>query len=139
MIRAVLDTNVYVAALLSRDGAPARLVRALAEGLFDAVVCPGLLTELDGVLARPKIARRIPEADARAYIAWLRRVAVVEADPGDIPAVSPDPDDDFILALAHESGAQVVVSGDEHLLGLTDAGIRILSPAVFADLVESLR
>ena len=139
MTRAILDTNVYVAALLSRDASPARLIRALSEGLFDAIVCPRLLGELRGVLARPKIAVSIAPDDAQSYMEWLSRVAILAPDPRHIESVSPDPDDDYLLALARESGTQVIVSGDGHLLGLKCSGLRVLSPAMFADFVESLR
>ena len=139
MIRAVLDTNVYVAAVLSRTGAPARLVSALAEGLFDAVACPRLLGELEAVLARPKIASRVAAETARGYLEWLGRVAVVEADPTHIPRVCADPEDDYVLALAVVARAQVIVSGDAHLLHLIGSEPRVMTPAAFADLVESLR
>ena len=139
MIRAVLDTNVYVAAVLSRTGAPARLVSALSEGLFDAVACPLLFGELKAVLSRPKIAARVTAETARDYLEWLSRVTVVEADPAYIPRVCADPGDDYVLALAASGRAQVVVSGDAHLLELVGAGPRVMTPAAFADLVESLR
>ena len=139
MIRAVIDTNVYVAALLSNEGAPARLVRGLSEGLFDAIVCPRLLNELGGVLARPKIAQRVDPTTASDFTLWLERVAAVEPDPGDIPSVSPDPNDDYLVALALIGRAQAIVSGDAHLLGLTSANPRVLSPTAFATLIEGLR
>jgi hypothetical protein len=139
VIRAVLDTNVYVAALLSSAGAPARLVRALGDGLFDAIVCPRLLTELRGVLQRPKIAERVDMETASAVVRWLERVTIDVPDPDIIRSVSPDPDDDYLIALALIGRAQVIVSGDAHLLGLQDTTPRIVSPAVFADLVDGLR
>ncbi len=139
MIRAVLDTNVYVAALLSRDGAPARLVRGLGDGLFDAIVCPRLLGELSGVLARPRIAQRIDSATAGDFVLWLERVAVAQPDPDEILPVSPDPNDDYLVALALSGRAQVIVPGDAHLLGLTGTNPRVLSPAAFATLIEGLR
>ncbi len=100
MIRAVLDTNVYVAAVLSRTGSPSRLMSALAEGLYDAVVCPLLLDELESVLARPKIASRVSAGTSRDYLDWLSRVAVIEVDPTHVPRVCADPEDDYVLALA---------------------------------------
>ena len=139
MIRAVIDTNVYVAALLSRDGAPARIVQALADGLVDPIVCPQLLSELSGVLARPKIARHVAPDVALAYVAWLERTAVVMPDPPHVRRHTPDPDDDYIVALAHRSGAQVIVSGDAHILGLSAEATRVLSPAAFAEVVDGLR
>lgn len=139
MIRAVLDTNVYVAALLSRQGAPARLVAALHEGLFDALTCPKQLAELAGVLARPKIARHVSADTARDFVAWLERVAVTVPDPCDVAALSPDPDDDYLIALAHSGRARVIVSGDAHLLQIEDATPPVIPPAEFALLVEGLR
>jgi len=139
VIRAVLDTNVYVAALLSRDGAPARLMGSLSDGLFDVVVCPALLDELRGVLARPKISQRISQRDARAYVEWVERVGLSDKDPVDILSISPDPDDDYLIALARQSGAGVIVSGDAHLLSLALGGLRVLSPAAFAELIDALR
>jgi len=139
VIRAVLDTNVYVAAVLSRNGAPARLVNALAEGLYDAVTCPLLLEELEAVLSRPKIASRVTAETAREYCSWLGRVTLVEADPTNVPRVCADPNDDYLVALAATAAARVIVSGDAHLLDLAEGKTRAMSPAAFAQLVESLR
>ena len=139
MIRAVLDTNVYVAALLSRRGAPSQLVSALGEGLFDAVTCPQQLAELAGVLARPKIAQHVSADTARDFVAWLERVAVMVPDPLEVPPVSPDPDDDYLIALARIGRARVMVSGDSHLLSVPDMEPRAIPPAEFAALVEGLR
>jgi hypothetical protein len=139
VIRAVIDTNVYVAALLSREGTPARIIGALADGLFDAIVCPRLLAELEGVLARPKIARHASPDIARGYVEWLTRVAIVEPDPVEVRQHSPDPDDDYLIALAVSGRAPVVVSGDAHLLDLDITEPRVLAPAAFASVVEGLR
>jgi predicted nucleic acid-binding protein len=60
----------------------------------------------------------------------LRRVAVSAADPEGPPALrSTDPDDDYLIALAHSQNA-VLVSGDSDLLDLT-GGAPICSPADF--------
>ena len=139
MIRAVLDTNVYVAALLSRSGSPARLVQALGDGVFDAVVCPHLLDELVGVLRHPKIAEHVDTAVADEFVHWLGRIAITVPDPVTIRSVSPDPGDDYLIALALIGRAEVIVSGDAHLLELRDLTPRTLSPATFANLVEALR
>lgn len=139
MIRAVVDTNVYAAALLSRTGSPARIIRALGEGLFDSIVCPRLLDELRGVLGRPKIAARVEHLVAEEFVAWLERIAITVPDPGTVMAISPDPEDDYLIALALIGRAEVIVSGDAHLLDLTDVSPRTLPPATFADLVEGLR
>ena len=83
-------------------------------------------------------ARHPPPAD---FVGWLERVAVVVPDPGDVVPISPDPDDDYLVALARIGRARVIVSGDAPLLGLAPvlAEPRILSSASFALLVEGLR
>ncbi|MBS3956113.1 MAG: hypothetical protein KGZ40_01060 [Clostridiales bacterium] len=99
------------------------------------------------MLARPKLASRVAPEDARAFVAWLERVAIVAPDPVGIVALSPDPGDDYLLALARANRAGALVSGDAHLLDLESttepapghAEYRVLAPAVFADLVDSLR
>jgi predicted nucleic acid-binding protein len=79
-----------------------------------------LLAELARALAYPKLRRRVSRADAQDLVDLLRDRAVVIADPAGPPPVrSPDPGDDYLLALASVARA-VIVSGDSHLLGLAD-------------------
>jgi putative PIN family toxin of toxin-antitoxin system len=128
-VRAVLDVNVLVAAILSRDGAPADVVRAWRLGRFELVVSPALLGEMERVLTYPKIRRRIPERDAAAFVALLRREPLLN-DPAAPPPVRPaDPGDDYVVALAMSARA-VIVSGDAHLLRLGDR-LPVFSPAAF--------
>ncbi|MBI4729142.1 MAG: PIN domain-containing protein [Acidobacteria bacterium] len=59
MIRAVLDTNIWIAAVLSSAEPPAEFVRRLEDGEFDAVMSPRLMEEMTEVLRRPWFSRRI--------------------------------------------------------------------------------
>ena len=117
-MRAVLDVNVLISALLSRTGAPARLLLAWQEGRFELIVSPGLLAELTRALTYPKLRRLIPASDAEAFVAWLSRSALLARDPaGPAPIYRVDPGDDYLLSLAADQHA-VLVSGDGHLLAL---------------------
>jgi len=119
-VRAILDPNVIISALLSRDGTPARVLRAWLEGHFELIVSPLLLEELNRALAYPKLTARIEADEAAGLIDWLRREAILVDDPPEPPTSrSEDPDDDYLLALA-ETERAVLVSGDRHLLGLTE-------------------
>lgn len=119
MIRAVLDPNVLISALLSPKGAPARALRAWIEGAFELVVSPLLLAELERALAYPKLRKRISAQETARAIAWLQSSATVVEDPRSAPSVrSPDPGDDYLIALA-ESEQALLVSGDNHLLSLS--------------------
>lgn len=129
MICVVLDVNVWIAALLSHSGTPARLVRAWLGGAFDIVVSPGLLDELERALTYPKVRTRIPAQDARDLVATIHRIAIVLEDLEDAPSVSMHPDDDYIVALARAAGAHMIVSGDKHLTGLVNLLPRVATPA----------
>jgi putative PIN family toxin of toxin-antitoxin system len=129
-VRAVLDANVLISAVLSPRGTPARLVLAWQAGAFDLVVSPLLLAEVRRALAYPKLERRIPPADADAFIDWLGRSATVADDPSGAPPVrSDDPGDDYLIALAAAERA-VLVSGDVHLTSLASR-MPVRTPAAF--------
>lgn len=129
-MRAILDANVLISAILSPRGSPARLLVAWRAGAFDLVVSPALLAELARALAYPKLARLIPSADADAFVAWIARSAVLAADPEAAPPIrSADPNDDYLLALATAERA-VLVSGDRHLTVLADH-LPVRTPADF--------
>jgi putative PIN family toxin of toxin-antitoxin system len=138
VLRAVLDTNVYVAGVLSSKGAPARLLDALADGAFDAVVCPLLVAELRGVLGRPRIAGRLEPDVAEGFVAWLELFSSAAPDPDPIEPVSPDPTDDYLVALAREARASFIVTGDAHLLGIGLREPAAVTPATFATLLEAV-
>lgn len=135
-MRAVLDPNVIISALLSPEGSPARVIREWQEGAFELIVSPLLLAELDRALAYPKLRRRIDREEAEGVVAWLGRSATFETSPlGQPPVRSPDPDDDYLIALAAAEEA-LLVSGDDHLLQLADQ-MPVLSPAAFLDLLRN--
>ena len=131
-MRAVLDANVLISALLSRTGAPARLLELWLDGAFDLVVSKALLDEVERTLARPNLRKRIAPEDAVRFIEILEQLAEVVEDPKGVPALrSADPDDDYLLALAARERAQLV-SGDEHVLALATT-LPISSPRAFRD------
>ncbi|MEX2211267.1 MAG: putative toxin-antitoxin system toxin component, PIN family [Gaiellaceae bacterium] len=129
-MRAVLDANVLVSALLSRSGAPARLAEQWLAGELEVVVCPALLAEVERTLAAPKLRGRVDPRDADRFVALLRELAEVVADPAEPPVVrSADPGDDYLIALAARERV-ALVSGDSHLLALRDQ-IPAFSPREF--------
>jgi uncharacterized protein len=133
-LRAVLDPNVIISALLAPTGTPAAIVRAWSAGAFELVASPLLLAELERALAYPKLRTRIRESEATAIVEWLARSATIMQDPDQpAPRSSADPGDDFLIALAAHEHA-VLVSGDGHLLELA-SGLPIYAPADFLALL----
>lgn len=136
-MRIVLDTNVFVSALISPSGPPAMLYDAWRGGELDLITSQAQIEELAEVLKRDRLRRWIDLEEAEALIDHIGSCAVVAGDlrPVDL---SPDPDDNVIIATAIAGDAEFLVTGDKsHLLHLGEVeGIRVLAPA---DAVRILR
>lgn len=134
-MRVVLDANVLVSAAISAAGPPRQIVSAWVDGRFELVASPALLEELSDVLARPRFRRFISIATAGDFIDGLAEDAEILDDPPAQPGLSPDPEDDYLITLARAAKADHLVSGDRHLLDLTDPDPPVLTPRHFLDLL----
>lgn len=132
-MRAVLDPNVLISALISPTGAPREIVTAWTQGSFDLVASPLLLDELRNVLARPRFRRWVSAATVAEYVWGLTDAATIIDDPPLMPGLSPDPDDDYLIALARVAEADYLVSGDRHLTTINDPIPPVLTPREFRD------
>ncbi len=135
----VLDANVLISAGI-QAGPSYRIVRAwLDQGHLDVLVCPALLIEVEDVLGRPKLRKRIEPALAELYLATIRRVAETVADPQEIQAATRDPDDDYLVALARTHAADFIVTGDKDLLEWQEQRPPVIAPAAFERLLTAER
>ena len=130
--RLVIDTNVWIAALVSPTGAARRTVDAVLDRGIETLMSEGTFAELVSRLERPKFdPYREPEA-WDAFLAELVELASWHDDAGTAAGVSRDADDDKFLALAVVGRADAIVSGDRDLLELVaHEGVPIVSPAEF--------
>lgn len=130
-MRLVLDTNVVASALLW-GGLPRRLLQAGRERRATLFTSPALLEELDDILRRHKFAKKI-EASGFSVDGLVGRYAELAKPvrPALIPpTIQADPDDDQVLACAVAAHADMIVSGDHHLLDLQNfAGVLIVTVA----------
>jgi len=130
-VRLVLDTNTVVSGLIW-GGVPGQLIDAAAAGTVRIISSLPLLGELHDVLFRKKFATQLAEQGVDAADLFEGYAALVElVDPADIgPVILADPDDDIVLATALAGGADAIVSGDAHLLGIGEfRGMPIVTPA----------
>jgi putative PIN family toxin of toxin-antitoxin system len=120
-LKAVLDTNVIVAALLSRSpSSPTmELLQRWRQREFVLLYCANLLLEYREKLVAKKIRSDRATWFLRTLIA--RGVAVPLAPADVISRVPADPDDDVLLACALVGGATHLVTYDPHLLALKEA------------------
>lgn len=121
-VRIVLDTNVLIGALITRNTPPDELYRAWLQRAVEVVTSTAQLAELADVLARPRLQRYVDAEEAAVIVEHLETRAVVLRNP---PAVtlSSDPADNAILAAAIAGKVDLIVSGDRrHMLVLGEAG-----------------
>jgi len=126
--RVVIDPGVLVAALISRAGTPAALMRLWIDGAFDLLVAPMLLNELVEVVERDEFRSRFTLRQAKAFVALLHERGVDIGDPLHVEARTRDPEDDYLLALAEAGSADILVSGDKDLTELADPPVPVLTP-----------
>ncbi len=131
----VLDAGVFVSAAVTPAGVASRIVTAGIEGRFEYLLCPLLAGELTDVLARPKVARLVSDEYRHRFLAEVLAAGQDVNDPAEIPAVSRDPDDDYLLALAVEHHAERIVTGDTDLLDIVDPPVPVTGLRAFLDLL----
>jgi len=127
----VLGSGVLIAGLISGKGAPCSLLWLWLGGSFELITYPALLAELDRVLSRPKFRPYVTLQEVQSYVALLSRLCSLKPDPEVKSGLTPDPGDDYLVALARAAGAHVLVSDDSHLTELKQAEPPVLTPRGF--------
>lgn len=118
-VRIVLDTNIFVSAMIHGDGPLGRVLAAVKHEGVTLITSVAQLRELRNVVSRERLSSHIRREEAEDLIRNLE--AVGEVVTGDLPNVnvSPDPDDNLILGTAIAGRADIIISGDKkHMLSL---------------------
>lgn len=118
MKRLVVDASTLVSGVASRPGggAPWLILAALLDFEFEAIVCPMLIEEFRDALTGQYFQERFDPNDLAEIVATVEEAANEYDDPKEIEALLRDPDDDYLVALAREAGADAIVTGDRDLL-----------------------
>ncbi|HEU4354787.1 MAG TPA: putative toxin-antitoxin system toxin component, PIN family [Actinomycetota bacterium] len=128
-MRAVLDTNILISAFVFPGGAPEMVYRGALEGRYELVTSPPLLAELGRVLG-DKFGWE--GSVAEVAVTQIARVGTVVRPRERLAVIADDPADDRVLEAAIEGGAEVIVSGDRHLLRLGEwGGVQVVRAAHF--------
>ncbi len=137
MLKVVLDTSVFVSAILSkkRETSPSIILNKWQQGNFTLVISPQLQEELIIVLLRKGIKSELIE----------NLVTIIETLALKIEGVYQatildeiDPKDNMFLATSYEAKADYLVSLDNHLLSLKYYhGTQILTPSLFLKALET--
>ncbi|MFZ2362005.1 MAG: putative toxin-antitoxin system toxin component, PIN family [Anaerolineae bacterium] len=141
---ALVDTNVWISALINPHGYPARLKNAWLDGKFQIVVSVALLDELTDVLSRPRIRNkyRLKTEEIGEFLRLIAEKSITVTTTGTL-RLCRDPDDDLMLETALNGNAIFAVSRDDDLKRdqelisrMLEQGIEVLSVQRFLDRLE---
>jgi uncharacterized protein len=119
-MRAVVDTGVFISALIKRQDTTRDVLLALRDGRFIMIYTTDILVEIIDVLGRPAFRSKyhIEPDHITALINLIRLRGDLVTSHRKITACR-DPKDDKFLEAALAAGADCIVSGDADLLDLS--------------------
>ena len=133
MFKVVLDTNVTLAAYLTK-GAAARIIEAWAAGKFELLISEEIAREY----LRIFLSQNINPVLAAQFSNDLNLYATLIKPKTSLYLVKADPADDKFFECALEGGAKYIVSNDKHLLKVGEfKSISVLSVQSFLRLIET--
>ena len=132
-MRVVADTNVYVSAIIF-GGKPQAILDLAQDGQIELFISDDILAEVTLIL-RDKF-KRSPE-ELRNTLLSLEAITTWVQPTEKIDAVPNDPTDNVMVECAVAARAQVIVSGDNHLIQID--GFRGLKVQRAADFLAGLR
>ena len=130
-MKIVLDTNVFISGIFF-TGPPYQILRAWQKQDLQIVISLEILDEYDRV--GEELVDQFPEVDLNPVLElFTTKAELIKAAPLD-EAVCDDPDDDKFFACAIAGGADLIVSGDKHLLKMSGyQGVEVVRPRQFVD------
>jgi uncharacterized protein len=114
-IKVIIDTNLWISFLIGKQ--LANLKSLLVEGAVQAVFSRQLLDEITIVTQRPKLQKYFPPEKVADLIAFLEFIGLLVEVKSSV-SLCRDAKDDYLLALAKDSQADYLITGDEDLLVL---------------------
>lgn len=137
MIRAVIDTNVVISAMISPSGNEALLMLAVNQNLVRPCFSVEILQEYENVLRRPKFDFGAEEIESLLNL--IRRRGELVQPPPPITPVSPDPDDDKFIACALTARAEFLVTGNKrHYQESWLAGTKLVNAGELVQLITAI-
>ncbi|MBE5231943.1 MAG: putative toxin-antitoxin system toxin component, PIN family [Microcystis sp.] len=128
--RVVIDTNVFISALLNPLGTPKKVIN-IAVSQFTILQSEATYQELATRISKNKFDKYLEKDDKLDFLSSLKNRSLF-VDIWHETRVCSDLDDNKFLELAVSGMAQYIITGDKDLLILnTYQGIPIITPAEF--------
>lgn len=144
VLKAVIDTNIFISGIIKPGGRPSRLLIAWRAGKFELLLSDGQYAEIRKVFDRPKILATYPISPVElAEFFTALNVSTRVVPSSSVPLPIRDENDEPILAAAIGGGADYLVTGDLDLLVLRDdprlGTLRIVTANHFLAVLEQER
>ena len=139
-MRVVLDANIYISALISNKGNPAKIINKWLAGQFDVLISQPIVDEILRVTNYKRIQKKYAKVreNRLEFVELIIEQGIWEESSETLTVVSADESDNRYVECAVAGNAQYIVSGDEHLLGVGEyQGIIIVTPATFLTLLDA--
>ena len=137
MIRAVLDTNVFLSAFRSQEGASFQIVNRLERGEFVLVLSQTVLAEYEEVLKRELIPLGYPVSALELFLDDLCRSVEIFKLSGFWKTALPDPDDESLAQLAMESKTDYLVTHNaRHFPANRLPAVQVVDPKTFLSILR---
>lgn len=137
-MKVVLDTNILISALLFK-GRVAFVFGLIEEEKIVPCFTPSTIKEFQNVLSREKFRKNLEELGMKAeqIVDAILQKSLICLDIKIEDIVLDDPTDNKFLACAVSCNAALIISGDQHLLGLKHFNnLPIITPDKFRKILE---
>ena len=136
----VVDTSVFISALLSQQGAAYRLLTLIGRGLFDVNLSISLFAEYEAVAKRMLDQMPLSEQNLEDILDHLCAVANRRSVFFLWRPFLPDPEDDMVLELAVAARVQYIVTYNKRdFRGSEQFGFQVVTPKEFLDQIGLLQ
>lgn len=138
----VVETNVLVSSYLSAEGPSVNIMDHWRKETFELLVSPPILEEYQRALKYEYVRKyhQLSDREIARDIEDIRALARFVRPTVTVGAIKAHPEDNKFLECAVSGGADYIVSGDSHLLGLGEyEGISVLSSRAFLTLLSTQR
>ncbi|MBD2297569.1 putative toxin-antitoxin system toxin component, PIN family [Nostoc sp. FACHB-190] len=113
VIKVIIDTNLWISFLIGKG--LKELTNLLVEETIQLVISEEILEEIILVTQRPKLQKYFPRNKVDELIQILRTIGLFVTIKTEV-SICRDPKDNYLLALAKDSAANFLVTGDQDLL-----------------------
>ena len=133
----VIDTNVVLSTLQSKNGKSFELISKIGRGLFEFAISVPLILEYEAILKNHLNRSIFSNSDIDDFIDYICTVGIKTKIFYLWRPYLRDPFDDHVLELAINAGAETIVTfNKKDFIEAETLGIKILTPKEFLEEME---